>query len=79
MYLCFYIGERIYSFSVFTLEFCQLLLEELVHYEKADIPKQRPNTMNRYGVCTTVLGCVLQFWGVCYGFGVCATVLGCVL
>lgn len=27
-----------------------MLLEELDHFEKSDMPKGRPNTMNNYGV-----------------------------
>ena len=43
-------GEDIYSFLVFTDEFCVQFLEELDAYEKCPIRKSRPNTMNRYGV-----------------------------
>lgn len=35
---------------VFSVEFCQALLEELEHFEQSDMPKGRPNTMNNYGV-----------------------------
>ena len=40
----------IFSFPVFTDEFCSLLLDELSHFEKSELPKGRPNTMNRRGV-----------------------------
>lgn len=35
---------------MFSAEFCQTLLEELEHFERSDMPKGRPNTMNHYGV-----------------------------
>lgn len=35
---------------VFTVSFCQALLEELEHFEQSDMPRGRPNTMNNYGV-----------------------------
>lgn len=42
--------KRIYRVPVFTVPFCQALLEELEHFEQSDMPKGRPNTMNNYGV-----------------------------
>ncbi|XP_071472417.1 2-oxoglutarate and iron-dependent oxygenase domain-containing protein 2 isoform X1 [Marmota flaviventris] len=42
--------KRIYRVPVFTASFCQALLEELEHFERSDMPKGRPNTMNNYGV-----------------------------
>ncbi len=39
-----------YSFPVFTPNFCGTLVEELKHFELTDLPKGRPNTMNRGGV-----------------------------
>jgi len=43
----------VFSFPVFTLSFCQQLMEELDHFEQTDIPKGRPNTMNNSGVSIT--------------------------
>ena len=40
----------VFSFPVFTKDFCSLLLEELGHFEGSPLPKGRPNTMNRRGV-----------------------------
>ena len=48
--LCICAVSNVYSFPVLTLEFTNLLLEELDHFEKSDMPKGRPNTMNNYGV-----------------------------
>lgn len=42
--------QRIFSFPVFTKEFCKEFVEELTHYEESPIPKSRPNTMHQYGV-----------------------------
>ncbi|XP_071943911.1 uncharacterized protein [Antedon mediterranea] len=42
-------GERIYSFPIFTEEFCNSFKEEIEHFENTDLPKGRPNTMNNYG------------------------------
>ena len=39
-----------YSFPVFSVHFCELILAELDNYERSDITKHRPNTMNRFGV-----------------------------
>ncbi|XP_029422418.1 2-oxoglutarate and iron-dependent oxygenase domain-containing protein 2 isoform X4 [Nannospalax galili] len=41
--------KRIYRVPVFSVAFCQILLEELEHFEHSDMPKGRPNTMNNYG------------------------------
>lgn len=41
---------NVFSFPVLTEEYCSMLLEELDHFEKSDMPKGRPNTMNNYGV-----------------------------
>ncbi|XP_036132785.1 2-oxoglutarate and iron-dependent oxygenase domain-containing protein 2 [Molossus molossus] len=48
--------KRIYRLPVFTARFCQALLEELEHFERSDMPKGRPNTMNNYGVLLHELG-----------------------
>ena len=51
MFGVFSAGERLYSFPVFTVDFCNCLTEELEHFEASDCPRGRPNTMNNYGVC----------------------------
>ncbi|KAK7080925.1 2-oxoglutarate and iron-dependent oxygenase domain-containing protein 2 [Halocaridina rubra] len=48
--------ERIYTFPVFTKEFCNLLVNEIINFEESPLPKGRPNTMNRYGVSLGELG-----------------------
>ncbi|KAK2711122.1 2-oxoglutarate and iron-dependent oxygenase domain-containing protein 2-like isoform X2 [Artemia franciscana] len=48
--------KRYYSFPVFSNKFCDLLLEELKNFENADVPKGRPNSMNKHGVLLDELG-----------------------
>lgn len=48
--------SRIYSFPVFTHEFCRQLLQEVVNFEESPLPKGRPNTMNQYGINLGELG-----------------------
>lgn len=48
--ICYFSAEKCYTFPVFTEKFCELLMEELEHFEDSDCPKGRPNTMNNYGV-----------------------------
>lgn len=40
----------IYSFEMFSPQFCSQLLEECEHYEKSGLPVTRPNSMNNYGM-----------------------------
>ncbi|KAJ8312832.1 hypothetical protein KUTeg_010205 [Tegillarca granosa] len=49
-------AERVYSFPVFTMEFCNKLIEELTNFENGECPKGRPNTMNKYGILLNELG-----------------------
>ncbi|XP_067862311.1 2-oxoglutarate and iron-dependent oxygenase domain-containing protein 2 [Heptranchias perlo] len=49
-------AERVYSIPVFTGEFCRQFIEELENFERSDMPKGRPNTMNNYGVLLNELG-----------------------
>lgn len=50
------VRPQLWCFSVCTDEFCNLLEEEIAHFEGSDLPKGRPNTMNRYGVVLRELG-----------------------
>lgn len=38
-----------------------MLLEELDHFEKSDMPKGRPNTMNNYGVSIIYIYIILIY------------------
>ncbi|CAH2295790.1 2-oxoglutarate and iron-dependent oxygenase domain-containing 2 isoform X1 [Pelobates cultripes] len=48
--------KRIYQLPVFVPEFCRDLVEELENFERSDLPKGRPNTMNNHGVLLNELG-----------------------
>lgn len=49
-------ASRVFSFPVFTAEFCDQFVEEITHFENSPLPKGRPNTMNNYGVLLMELG-----------------------
>ncbi|MEE6504080.1 hypothetical protein FKM82_005061 [Ascaphus truei] len=49
-------GKRIHRLPIFLPEFCRALVEELENFERSDVPKGRPNTMNNYGVLLNELG-----------------------
>uniref|UniRef100_A0A8D0H773 2-oxoglutarate and iron dependent oxygenase domain containing 2 n=1 Tax=Sphenodon punctatus TaxID=8508 RepID=A0A8D0H773_SPHPU len=48
--------KRIYRLPIFTHEFCRVFIEELENFERSEMPKGRPNTMNNYGVLLNELG-----------------------
>ena len=47
---------RVFSFDMLRLEFCEMLLEEILHYESSGLPVTRPNSMNNYGVILNQIG-----------------------
>mmetsp|Transcript_65563 Transcript_65563/g.137053 ORF Transcript_65563/g.137053 Transcript_65563/m.137053 type:complete len:358 (+) Transcript_65563:91-1164(+) len=50
------VKKDIWTFPVFTTEFCDLLEAELTNFEQSGLPAARPNTMNRFGVLLRELG-----------------------
>ena len=42
--------EDVYSFNMFSTDYCYKLSEELEHFQRSKMPKERPNSMNNYGV-----------------------------
>lgn len=48
--------EGIYSFDVFTEEFCRKLLDEVDNYFDTGLPVRRPNSMNNYGLIVNEIG-----------------------
>lgn len=42
--------NQTFSFQLFTTKYCQQLIEEIDHFNKSNVPKGRPNSMNNYGV-----------------------------
>ncbi|KAN0008573.1 hypothetical protein ACTFIU_009297 [Dictyostelium citrinum] len=47
---------RIYSFKIFTMEFCTKLLEEIENFKNTGLPTARPNSMNNYGAVLDEMG-----------------------
>lgn len=43
-------GPDVFSFPIFSLEFCSKLISEIDHFNQTSMPKGRPNSMNNYGV-----------------------------
>lgn len=48
-------GE-VFSFPCFTLDFCQLLVEEIFGFYASGLPARRPNSMNNYGIILNEIG-----------------------
>ena len=48
--------EGVYSFAIFTTEFCDLFIEELDNYYATGLPQPRPNSMNNYGIIVNQIG-----------------------
>lgn len=46
----------VYSFDLFTDDFCQQLLEEVDHFQNYGLPVIRPNSMNNYGLILNEIG-----------------------
>ena len=49
-------SEGIFSFDMFTKQFCNSFVEELALYEQSSLPRRRPNTMNNYGLILNDIG-----------------------
>jgi hypothetical protein len=46
----------VYSMPFFSKAFCDVFLEEIIHFERSGLPWRRPNSMNRYGVVVDDIG-----------------------
>ena len=44
------IGKNLFTFPVFTQQFCNMFISELKHFACQNIPHRQPNSMNRYGI-----------------------------
>ena len=55
------LGPGIFSFPCFTDEFCQMILEEVRHYQQSDLPERPPNSMNNYGLVLNEIGMMPLF------------------
>ena len=52
------IGKGLFTFPVFTKEFCEKLVSELKYFKCQDLPHRQPNSMNKHGV---LLDDILEF------------------
>jgi len=50
----------VFSFPMFSVPFCEMLLEEVEAYEGSGMPVQRPNSMNNYGLILNQVG--MEHW-----------------
>jgi len=48
-------GE-VFSFKMFTMEFCEKLVEEIFNFYASGLPARRPNSMNNYGIILNEIG-----------------------
>ena len=55
------LAPGIFTFPCFTSEFCQMILEEVRHYQKSDLPERPPNSMNNYGLVLNEIGMMPLF------------------
>lgn len=44
------LGKDLFTFPVFTKEFCTQFISELIYFKEQGIPHRQPNSMNRYGI-----------------------------
>ena len=49
-------GAGIFAFDAFTPEFCRMLADEVDAFEATDLPRRRPNTMNKAGLIVNEIG-----------------------
>ncbi|RUS87790.1 hypothetical protein EGW08_004455 [Elysia chlorotica] len=49
-------GPQVYSFPIFTKDFCQLLIEEISNFKQSTQERSLPNTMNFEGVSLDEMG-----------------------
>lgn len=49
-------ARDVFSFDMLAPEFCERLLQEFVAYEASDLPRERPNSMNNYGLVLNDIG-----------------------
>lgn len=49
-------SPQVFSFDLFTSEFCEQLVEEVEAYEMTNLPRRRPNTMNMAGLIVNEIG-----------------------
>jgi hypothetical protein len=50
------VSPGVFSFDLFSPEFCDLLVAEVDNYEATTLPRRRPNTMNKFGLILNEIG-----------------------
>lgn len=50
------VSPGVFSFDLFTPEFCDLLVAEFDCFEATTLPRRRPNTMNKFGLILNEIG-----------------------
>lgn len=48
--------DNVYSFPVFTKDFCKSFIEEIHNFKESKLPSAQPNSMNKHGVLLSELG-----------------------
>merc|ERR1719397_837947 len=48
--------DNVYSFPVFTKDFCKSFVEEMRNFKQSSLPRAQPNSMNKHGVLMFELG-----------------------
>ena len=46
----------VFSFDLFSTDFCEALTEEVENFEGTSLPRRRPNTMNNSGLIVNEIG-----------------------
>jgi len=49
-------GKEVYSFPLFNMNFCKEFCKELNHFQDSSMPREKPNSMNNYGILLNELG-----------------------
>jgi hypothetical protein len=54
--LCEEVAPGVYTFPLFSEEYCDALMAEVEHFQRSGLPVRRPNSMNNYGVIVNEIG-----------------------
>ena len=54
--LCKEVAPGVYTFPLFSEEYCDALIAEVEHFQNSGLPVRRPNSMNNYGVIVNEIG-----------------------
>ena len=46
----------VYTFPLFSDEYCAALIAEVEHFQRSGLPVRRPNSMNNYGLIVNEIG-----------------------